>query len=122
MANIAPAVARRPSRALPIALMVLAASGAQPASAGGLLLYEFGAAEVGLAAAGYAARAQDASTAFTNPAGMTRLEGTQALAGGQFMWFNNRFSVGDGTSPGLEAKAAAARSARTASCRAAARS
>lgn len=53
--------------------------------AGGLLLYEFGMAEPGLAAAGYAARAQDASTAFTNPAGMIRLEGTQMLAGGQLM-------------------------------------
>ncbi len=37
------------------------------AQAGGLLLYEFGTSEPGLAAAGYAARAQDASTAFTNP-------------------------------------------------------
>ena len=72
-----------------------------PAAAGGLLLYEFGTAEVGLAAAGYSARAQDASTAFTNPAGMTRLEGTQALAGGQLMWLNNRFSIGDGTSAAL---------------------
>ncbi len=70
---------------------------------GGLLLYEFGTAEVGLAAAGYAARAQDASTAFTNPAGMTRLDGTQVLAGGQLMWLNNRFTVGDGSSAGLGA-------------------
>jgi long-chain fatty acid transport protein len=72
-----------------------------PAAAGGLLLYELGTAEVGLAAAGYSARAQDASTAFTNPAGMTRLEGTQVLAGGQLMWLNNRFSIGDGTSAAL---------------------
>ena len=75
--------------------------GGGPASAGGLLFYEFGTAEVGLAAAGYAARAQDASTAFTNPAGMTRLEGTQALAGGQLMWLNQKFSIGSGTSPAL---------------------
>jgi len=101
MANIAPVAARRPLRILPIALLALTLSGARPAAAGGILLYEFGTAEVGLAAAGYAARAQDASTAFTNPAGMTRLEGTQALAGGQLMWLSNRFSVGDGTSPGL---------------------
>jgi long-chain fatty acid transport protein len=71
------------------------------AHAGGLLLYEFGTAEPGLAAAGYSARAQDASTAFTNPAGMTRLDGTQVLAGGQLMWFNTKFSVDEGTSPGL---------------------
>ncbi len=32
---------------------------------------------------------------------MTRLEGTQVLAGGQLMWLNNRFSIGDGTSAAL---------------------
>jgi long-chain fatty acid transport protein len=37
--------------------------------------------DVGLAAAGYAARAQDASTLYKNPAGMSLLEGTQ-LEGG----------------------------------------
>jgi long-chain fatty acid transport protein len=74
---------------------------AAPASAGGLLLYEFGTGEPGLAAAGYAARAQDASTAFTNPAGMTRLDGTQVLVGGQLMWLNTQFSVDSDTSPGL---------------------
>lgn len=71
------------------------------AQAGGLLLYEFGTAEPSLAAAGYAARAQDASTAFTNPAGMTRLDGTQGLVGGQLMWMNTRFSGDSATSPGL---------------------
>ena len=86
-----------------LAVAAMAQVAPSPAAAGGLLLYEFGTAEVGLAAAGYAARAQDASTAFTNPAGMTRLEGTQVLAGGQLMWLNNRFSVGDGTSAGLGA-------------------
>ena len=101
MADVAPTAARRQLYALPIALLALALSGARPAAAGGILLYEFGTAEVGLAAAGYAARAQDASTAFTNPAGMTRLDGTQALAGGQLMWLSNRFSVGSSTSPGL---------------------
>ena len=74
---------------------------ASTAQAGGLLLYEFGTAEPGLAAAGYAARAQDASTAFTNPAGMTRLDGTQVLVGGQLMWLNTQFSVDGATSPGL---------------------
>ena len=86
---------------LAVALATLAQVGASPATAGGILLYEFGTAEVGLAAAGYAARAQDASTAFTNPAGMARLGGTQALAGGQVMWLSNRFSVGSDTSPAL---------------------
>jgi long-chain fatty acid transport protein len=90
--------------ARPIGLAALLAAGllgAGPAAAGGLLLYEFGTAEPGLAAAGYAARAQDASTAFTNPAGMTRLDGTQVLAGGQLMWLNQSFSISDGTSVAL---------------------
>src|SRR5260221_9120507 len=65
------------------------------------MIYELGTADVGLASAGYGARAQDASTVFTNPAGMTRLEGNQALASGQLLWANTKFSIGSGTSPGL---------------------
>ncbi|MEN8729706.1 MAG: outer membrane protein transport protein, partial [Desulfuromonadales bacterium] len=71
------------------------------AAAGGLIAYEVGTADVGLASAGYSARAQDASTVFTNPAGMTRLEGTQFLASGQVLWSNTEFSSDSGTSPGL---------------------
>jgi long-chain fatty acid transport protein len=94
--------ANLPMRACRRALAAaFAAAACGPAFAGGILLYEFGTAEVGLAAAGYAARAQDASTAFTNPAGMTRLEGTQVQAGGQLMWLNQRFSIGEGTSQAL---------------------
>ncbi len=37
--------------------------------AGGLYLYELGGPEVGLAGAGWAARAQDAAVVITNPAG-----------------------------------------------------
>jgi long-chain fatty acid transport protein len=74
---------------------------AQPAVAGGLILYEVGTADVGLASAGFGARAQDASTVFTNPAGMTRLAGTQFLASGQLLWDNVRFSIGSGTSAAL---------------------
>lgn len=40
---------------------------------GGVILYEIGSQDVGLAAAGWSARAEDPSTAFTNPAGMSRL-------------------------------------------------
>lgn len=69
------------------------------AFAGGMIAYELGTADVGLASAGYNARAQDASTVFTNPAGMTRLEGNQALASGQLLWANTRYSIGSGTSP-----------------------
>lgn len=67
------------------------------ASAGGLIAYEVGTADVGLASAGYGARAQDASTVLSNPAGMTRLEGTQILAAGQLLWGNTEFSAGSGT-------------------------
>jgi long-chain fatty acid transport protein len=84
--------------------IVLACGGtlaAGQAFGGGLLLYEVGTADVGLAAAGYGARAQDASTVFTNPAGMTRLDGTQVLVGGQLLWGNTKFSIGSGTSPRL---------------------
>jgi long-chain fatty acid transport protein len=69
------------------------------AGAGGLLAYEVGTADVGLASAGYGARAQDASTVFTNPAGMTRLDGTQVLVAGQLFWANTNFSIDSGTSP-----------------------
>jgi long-chain fatty acid transport protein len=75
--------------------------GVGPARAGGLIAYEVGTADVGLASAGYNARAQDASTVFTNPAGMTRLDGTQFLASGQVLWASTKFSVDAGTSPEL---------------------
>ena len=56
------------------------------AAAGGLRLYEIAAPEVGLASAGFGARALDASTVLSNPAGMTRLEGRQVMAGGQLVY------------------------------------
>jgi len=65
------------------------------------MLYEVGTADVGLASAGYGARAQDASTVFTNPAGMTRLEGSQVLLGAQALYGDYGFSIGPGTSSGL---------------------
>src|SRR6185369_11225616 len=45
--------------------------------AAGLYLYENGNPDLGLAAAGRAALAQDASTVMGNPAGMTRLDRSQ---------------------------------------------
>lgn len=87
-------------RARNLAAATLAAV-ALPAAAGGIILYEVGTADLGLASAGYGARAQDASTVLTNPAGMTRLDGTQVLAAGQLLWGDVRFSIGGGTSPAL---------------------
>jgi len=98
-----------PSKTLRTVLhLVLAASlllGAS-AHAGGLYLYEIGGPEVGLAAAGYAARAQDATTVFTNPAGMTRLARPEVHLGLQPMYLHlpfdasasNTTSGGDGDS------------------------
>ncbi len=48
-----------------------------PCHGGGVYLYEVNATEVGLAGAGWAARAEDATTVFTNPAGMMRIEGRE---------------------------------------------
>ena len=60
--------------------------------AAGFYLYEIGTPDVGLASAGYASRAQDASTVFTNPAGMTRLNGPQFLVGIQPVYYYQVFS------------------------------
>jgi long-chain fatty acid transport protein len=49
--------------------------------AGGLYLNEFGTTAMGTAGAGSAAYANDASTAFHNPAGMARIDGRQLSVG-----------------------------------------
>lgn len=59
---------------------------ASQASAGGLYLYEIGTEDLGLANAGVAARAQDATIVVGNPAGMTRLAGDQLVVGGQVLY------------------------------------
>jgi long-chain fatty acid transport protein len=74
-------------------LLVLAV----PTLAGGLYLYEIGTPDVGTAAAGYAARAQDASTVFTNPAGMTRLDRPEIQFGIQPMYVDLKFSPDSST-------------------------
>jgi len=60
--------------------------------AGGIALYEMGTPDVGLAAAGWAARAQDASTLFKNPAGMSLLPKSEFQAGAQVAYANIKFS------------------------------
>ncbi len=77
------------------------------AQAAGLWLYEQAAPDMGLATAGRAALATDASTAGANPAGMTRLERNQ-LEGGLMGIFvtakfdsdSSTFSGGDGGNAG----------------------
>lgn len=67
---------------------LLAATLAWPmvSQAGGLYLYEIGTSDLGFAGAGTAARAEDASTVYANPAGMTRLPGKQLTLGGQALY------------------------------------
>ncbi|MFI4937548.1 MAG: OmpP1/FadL family transporter [Candidatus Berkiellales bacterium] len=65
--------------------------------AGGIISYEIGTPDLGLAAAGYAARAQDAATAATNPAGMTRLEQSELMLGIQPFYANVEFSPNSNT-------------------------
>ena len=58
----------------------------QQAWAGGIMLYEIGTDNTGLANAGAAARAQGPSTIASNPAGMSYLPGTQITAGLQVLY------------------------------------
>ena len=60
--------------------------------AGGVAVYEMGTPDVGLAAAGWAARAQDASTLVKNPAGMSLLSKSELQAGAQVVYANLKFS------------------------------
>lgn len=73
--------------------------------AGGLYLYEIGTDDLGLAGAGQAARAQDAATLFTNPAGMTVLPLPQLNLGAQVLYGDAPYKLSDnatvkGQSPG----------------------
>ena len=80
---------------LPLAGAILASGTLlnQSARAGGIILYEIGTPDVGLASAGYSARAQDASTVFKNPAGMSLLgTNTQIQAGAQILYGSVKFS------------------------------
>ncbi len=70
---------------------------ANPASAGGIMLYEVGQEGAGLANAGAAVLATDPSVLMNNPAGISRLEGTQVSANGQLVIGHIKFS-GDASS------------------------
>ena len=77
------------------------ASLTQTAQAGGISLYEIATPDAGLASAGYASRAEDASTLFKNPAGMSLLEGTQVQGGLQALYGSVSFSPDASTSARL---------------------
>lgn len=77
------------------------ASLTQTAHAGGISLYEIATPDLGLASAGYAARAEDASTVFKNPAGMTQLQGAQFQGGLQALYGSVNFAADGNTSQRL---------------------
>jgi long-chain fatty acid transport protein len=89
-----------------ICLVTAAAIGVPSgARSAGIMLYEQGTPDVGLASAGQGARAQDAGTVFTNPAGMTQLKDSQLLIGmvpnfGNFTFSPNAKTSHKGTDGG----------------------
>lgn len=70
----------------------------------GIILYEIATPDVGLASAGSASRAEDASTLFKNPAGMSRLEGAQFQGGLQALYGSVSFNADAQTSTKLGAE------------------
>ena len=78
---------RKVTLAMATTVMVLVLTNVS--EAGGLFLTEIGTEDVALAGAGWAARAQDASTLFKNPAGMSRLEGNQFQGGLQALYYQS---------------------------------
>jgi long-chain fatty acid transport protein len=70
---------------------------ASPVQAAGLYLYEAGTPDLGMAAAGRAALAQDASTVLGNPAGMTRLDRSQITGSMYTILPSMQFDRGPGT-------------------------
>jgi len=70
------------------------------ASAGGLWFYEQSTPDQGTAAAGRAAMARDASTAYGNPAGMALLDSTQLLVGAGALIIQSQFDTEPGTTVG----------------------
>lgn len=91
--DLIPAPAIKIATGLVVALFAIP----QPAMAGGIMLYEYGTADIGLAAAGTAARAQDIGTIAANPAGMMRLKGNDFMLGSQLLYGNLKYSPGAGT-------------------------
>ena len=65
----------------------------------GFIFYEVGAPEVGRASAGFSARAESPSTLLTNPAGLTRVDGTQVQVGAQLVYAHLEFAHDSQTDP-----------------------
>lgn len=87
---------QQPSRRIyrtPFLATVILLAFVTSARAAGLLLYETGAPDLGTASAGRAAMAADASTAASNPAGMTLLDRSQLLGASGAMLPSSNFDV-----------------------------
>jgi long-chain fatty acid transport protein len=82
-------VTRRRLTGFAIGIMTLGYAGS--ANAAGFALQEYSVRDLGQANAGLAARADDASTIFSNPAGMTRLDGISVTAGASAVLGSARF-------------------------------
>ena len=66
--------------------------------AGGIYIYEMAnTTDIGTAGAGLAAKAQDASVVFNNPAGMTRIHRPEVQAGGTLLYLKAPFNSGPDT-------------------------
>ena len=83
-------------------LTALATASCTAIHAGGLYLTEVSTTETSLAGAGFAARAQDATTVLTNPGGMTKLEGTQIQLTAQTLFIDSDFKSDKGGSSDLD--------------------
>jgi long-chain fatty acid transport protein len=84
---------------MPLAVVGAAFGVAGVASASGFALSELSVKQVGSAISGGAASAEDASTIFFNPAGMTRLSGSQVALGGHIIGPSSQFSGSATTNP-----------------------
>ena len=82
---------------LPVSLAMGASSMASPAFASGFSITEQSVKNLGNAAAGGAALAEDASTIFYNPAGLTRLSGNSLEAAGYVIFSNINFTNDNST-------------------------
>lgn len=84
----------KPIRAIvsvPMLLLITLLCDTALGQGGGLILYETGTPHNGRSQAGASAVADDASTAWYNPAGMTRLKKNALLVGAQPFYLNTRF-------------------------------
>lgn len=88
---------RLATRPLWLATAIVLVTGSGAARAGGLFVTEMGTPDLATAAAGRAATAETAATAFGNPAGMARLKDSQLLIGLQGAYGSARFDRGSGT-------------------------